>query len=59
MIWLLVKLLLNLQKPQEHNNNLKMVRNERENMGPKKEALKEGYITTEEKQKIIDDLRLI
>ena len=53
VIWLVIKLLIELRKSQIiPQNNSEKVRNEHD-----KEIPKERYISPEEKQKIIDDLR--
>ena len=56
MTWLVIKLLIKLQKISKtsHQNNSKTVTNEHD-----KEVSKGRYTSPEERQKIIDDLRLI
>ena len=54
MIWLAIKLLIGLQKSQKQQINSETVTNEDD-----KEIPKERSISPEERQRIIDDLRLI
>ena len=55
MIWLAIKLLIELHiSKNSRQNNSETVKNEHDREGPN-----ERYISPEERQKIIDDLRLI
>ena len=55
MIWLATKLLIELHiSKNSRQNNSETVKNEHDREGPN-----ERYISPEERQKIIDDLRLI